>query len=119
MSRYESFLFNEMDTAQEQLQVACEKEGFEVSIKSNEFPIKVELYQTFGQLAGQETLERTEPRDNKAAITFELSDGLNITMKSGFKVEEKTLNKFKNRAKTFYNAYLVYNLCANLESEGN
>lgn len=119
MSRYESFLFNEMDTAQEQLQVACEKEGFEVSIKSNEFPVKVELFQTFGQLTGQETLEGTESRDNRAAITFELSDGLNITMKSGFKVEEKTLNKFKNRAKTFYNAYLVYNLCTNLESEDN
>lgn len=119
MSRYESFLFEEVDTTQEQLQVACEKEGFEVSIKSNEFPVKVELYQNYGQLAGQETLEGTEPKDDRAAITFELSDGLNITMKSGFKVEEKTLNKLKNRAKTFYNAYLVYNLCANLESEGN
>lgn len=119
MSRYESFLFNEMDTAQEQLQASCEKEGFEVSIKSNEFPIKIELYQTFGQLAGQEKITGVAEENDKAAITFELSDSLNITMKSGFKVEEKTLNKFKNRAKTFYNAYLVYNLCANLESEGN
>lgn len=119
MKNYEADLFFEVDTLQEQLYTAGEKEGFEVAINLNVFPAKVEFFATKRQLKGQAVLEGVymESTEEGAVMTFELADTFKITMKSNFKIDERTLNKFKNRTKSLFKAYLVYNFCISLEKE--